>query len=461
MSKRNNKFDFDLIVIGSGSGGGVAANIAARKGKKVAIFEKEHVVGGECPNWACVPTKALLHAAHSYQSAKHADRYGVKFNDLDYDYRKVRQWKDLVVRRTGTHNGDEAFAESGIKVFHANARFINSHEITADGKRYKAQKFVIATGTHNFIPPVPGLAETGYITFRQAIELNRPPTSVFIIGGGAIGVEFAQLFWSFGSKVHLIEASPKILGREEPEAADLAKAIFEARGVDVITSGSIVSIKKHGLKKVVTYLEDGKEHTATVEEILVASGKRPNVDIGLENAGVDYDEKRGIKVNPYMQTSAKHIYAAGDVVGPYQFTHTASYQSRIIGNNLYCQRNNKIAADYSAITRCIFLEPEIASVGVSEQEVRSRGIKPTIGITPISIVGRSNTSNSTTGFVKIVADQKCRILGATIVAPRAGEMIHELALAVHKKLTAQDIASLVHAFPTWSEAVRVAATQIH
>lgn len=461
MSKRNNKFDFDLIVIGSGSGGGVAANMAARRGKKVAIFEKEHIVGGECPNWACVPTKSLLHAAHVYQTAKHGDRYGVKSTNLDYDYRKVRQWKDLVVRRTGTYHGDEAFAENGVKVFHANAHFINPHEISAGGKRYRAQKFVIASGTYNFIPPVTGLKESGYITFRQAIDLNRPPSSVFIIGGGAIGVEFAQLFWSFGSKVHLIEAGPRLLGREEPEAADLVKAIFEARGVDIITSGSIISIKKHGLKKIVTYLEDGKEHTATVEEILVASGKRPNVDIGLENAGVAYDEKHGIKVNAFMQTSAKHIFAAGDVVGPYQFTHTASYQSRIAGNNLFARRKNMIATDYSAITRCIFVEPEVASVGISEQDVRDRGIKPKIGITPISVVGRSNTSNSSTGFVKIVADQKCRILGATIVAPRAGEMMHEVALAIHKKLTAQDIASLVHAFPTWNEAIRIAATQIH
>jgi len=461
VSKRNNTFDFDLIVLGSGSGGGVAANIAARKGKKVAIFEKEHVVGGECPNWACVPTKALLHSAHAYQSAKNSDRYGIKISDLDYDYRKVRQWKDLVVRRTGTHNGDESFAENGVKVFHADARFISPHEITADGKRYKAHKFLIATGTNNFIPPVEGLATSGYITFRQAINLNRPPSSIFIIGGGAIGVEFAQLFWSFGSKVHLIEASPRLLGREEPESAELVKAIFQARGVDVITSGSIVSIKKHGLKKAVTYIDDGKEHRVTVEEILVASGKRPNVDIGLENAGVKYDEKRGIAVDAYMQTSAKHIFAAGDVVGPYQFTHTASYQSRIVGNNLYAQRRNRIAANYSAITRCIFLEPEVASVGITEQQAKDNGIKPKVGITPISIVGRSNTSNSSTGFVKIVADPKGRILGGTIIAPRAGEMIHEIALAVHKNLTAEDISSMVHAFPTWNEAIRIAATKIH
>ncbi len=460
MAKRKKGYDYDLIVIGSGSGGSVGANIAARSGKKVAVFEKEKVLGGECPNWACVPTKALLYASHVYSTAKNGAQYGLTSEKLDFDYNKVRNWKNLVVQRTGTSDGDAIFAENGIDVYHGSVRFIGPNEVTAEGRRYTAKKFIIASGTNNFIPPVLGLQETGYITFREAIDLKQPPKSLFIIGGGAIGVEFAQLFSTFGTKVHLIELAPRLLGREEPEAADLAKAIFESRGLNIVTHGSIHSVKKNGTKKQISYSDGEEAHIVDVDEILVASGKTPNVDLGLENAKVAYT-RRGITVNKYMQTTADHIYAAGDVVGPYQFTHTASYQSRLAASNMFARKSNWQAADYSAIPRCVFIEPEIASVGITEAEVREHKITPKIGLTAISLIGRSNTSNSSTGFVKVVANQKGVILGATIVAPRAGEMIHELALAVKMGLTAADVASVIHAFPTWSEAVRIAATQIH
>ena len=459
MSKRKNSFDYDLIAIGSGSGGNVAATIAARQGKKVAIFDKEETLGGECPNWACVPTKALLHAAQVYETAKNGAQYGLKTDSVDFDYKKVKNWKDLVVKRTGTDEGNEVFAEKGIDVFHAVVRFLSPHEITAAGKRYTARKFLIATGTTDFIPPIDGLEEAGYLNFRQAIDLKAVPKSILIIGGGAIGVEFAQLFSIFGTKVHLIEIAPQLLGREEPDAADLVKAVFESRGINVITRGKIFSIGKSGSQKKIHYSDGDTAHSVVVDEILVASGKRPNLDLGLENADVIYD-RHGIKVDKHMRTSSKNIFAAGDIVGPYQFTHTASYQSRIAAHNMFSHKSNYIKTDYSAIPRCIFVEPEVASVGITEQEVRSLGIKPRIGLTPTSIIGRANTSNQSVGFVKIVANAKGVILGATIVAPRAGEMIHELALAVKMRLTASDVASVVHAFPTWSEAIRIAAAKI-
>ncbi len=459
MVKRKKGYDYDLIVIGSGSGGSVGANIAAKNGKKVAIFEKEKVLGGECPNWACVPTKALLHASHIYHIAKNGAQYGLTADHIGYDYKKVKQWKDLVVQRTGTSEGDAIFADNGIDVFHGSVRFIGSNEITSEGRRYTARKFLIASGTNNFIPPVMGLEDAGYITFKEAIDLKEPPKSLLIIGGGAIGVEFAQLFSTFGTKIHLIELAPRLLGREEPEAADLAKAIFESRGLDITTHGSIHSIKKVGGKKQISFSDGQEAHIIDVDEILVASGKTPNVDLGLENAQVAYT-RRGITVNKYMQTTADHIYAAGDVAGPYQFTHTASYQSRLAANNMFSRKSNWQAADYSSIPRCIFIEPEVASVGITEAEVREYKITPKIGLVAISLIGRSNTTNSSTGFVKVVANQKGVILGATIVAPRAGEMIHELALAVKMGLTAADVASVIHAFPTWSEAVRIACAKI-
>lgn len=459
MARRNSSYDYDLIVIGSGAGGGVGANLAASMGKKVAIFEEEAVVGGECPNWACVPTKALLHAAERYEQVQSANNYGIKATAVGFDYKKVKEWKDLVVKRTGTAEGDKAFFDAGIEVHHEHAHFINPHEISAGGKRYRAKKFLLATGTHNFIPPIEGLEETGYITFREAIDLTKVPKTLFVIGGGAIGCEFAQLFNSFGVEVTMVELAPRLLGREEPEAAELVKAVFKNRGINVITGGAIHSLKSKAGRKVIKYTDGKQEHEITVDEVLVASGKRANTDIGLDNAGVKFS-KFGITTNHFMQTSAKHIYAAGDCVGPYQFTHTASYQSRLAAHNMYSRKQNKIAVDYRAIPRTVFVSPEVASVGMTESELRNLGVKVKVGISPISVIGRSNTEDKQTGFVKIIANQKKKILGAAIVAPRAGEMIHELGLAIKLNATTTQVAEMIHAFPTWNEAIRIAAHKI-
>jgi pyruvate/2-oxoglutarate dehydrogenase complex dihydrolipoamide dehydrogenase (E3) component len=454
---RNSGFEYDLIAIGSGSGGSVGANHAARLGKKVAIVERTKRLGGECPNWACIPTKALLNAAEHFRSAQNASRYGIRLGNLSYDWKKVRAWKDLVVSRTGTAQAEEIFHHHGIDVIHGEAHFLDTHTINVGGKRYRARKFLIATGTHNFIPPIEGLEATGYITFERAIDLPEPPKSLFIIGGGAIGCEFAELFSTFGTKVTLLEVAPRLLGREEPEIADLAKAIFEHKGVEVITGGAIDSVSRRGLKKQISFSDGHRSYTAVVDEILVASGKRPNLDLGLENAGVGHD-KHGITANEFLQTSSKHIYAAGDVVGPYQFTHTASYQSSLAGRNMFSRK--KLAASYDCIPRCIFMSPEVASVGISETDVRAHGMVPKIGLAPVSTLGRANTSDKPTGLVKVVCSPKGTILGASIVASRAGEMIHELALAIQLKAKASDVAGMVHAFPTWSEAVKVACMKV-
>lgn len=456
---KRSHFDYDLIAIGSGSGGSVGATYAAGLGKKVAIVEAEQRLGGECPNWACVPTKALLVAADHYRNALGAERFGIKLGSVDFDYKRVRAWKDLVVARTGTAHGEAIFKSHGIHVIHGRAHFLDPHTISVTGKRYSAKKFLIAAGTYNFIPPIEGLAETGYITFREAIDLPAPPKSLFIIGGGPIGCEFAELFATFGSKVHLIEVAPKLLGHEEPEVADLAKAVFEHKGISVTTGGAIHSVVKKGAKKEV-YFSDGKTSSRIlVDEILVASGKRPNVDIGLENAGVGYD-KHGLTTNQYLQTTAPHIYAAGDIVGPYLFTHTATYQSSLAAHNMFSRTTRRQAADYTCIPRCVFISPEVASVGLTEAEVRGYGMKPKVGLAPVSLLGRANVTNKSTGFVKVVCNNKGVILGASIVASRAGEMIHELALAVRLKATAQDVSTMVHAYPTWSEAIKIACSRV-
>lgn len=452
------KYDYDLIVIGTGGAGSVAAHMSIALGKTVAVIEKEDVLGGECPNWGCVPTKALLHAAEIYDAAKHGQPFGIRGATLTYNYPSIKAWKDIAVHRTGTWQGQKMFESEGITVIKGEARFISSHEITVDRRHLSAEHFLVATGTHDFIPPIENLDKTGYITFKQAADLTRPPKSIAIVGAGAVGCEYAELFSIFGTKVHLIDITPRLLMKEDEEVGALLRQQFEEhRGMNVLMNTKVMRVEKEGLAKRVHYMQGRDQKSLKVDEIFIAAGKLANVDVGLENAGVEYTPK-SILANEFMQTSAKHIYTAGDVTGPYQFTHTAIYQGRVAAHNMW--HKQKIAVDYRAVPRCIFVNPEIASVGLSEDECIKRDLKYKTAVAPISIIGRANTTNVEKGFVKVITEPDGTLIGASIVSPRAGEMLHELTLAIQYGLTAQEVANTIHAFPTWSEAVRVACNKI-
>ena len=454
MTQKPKIYDYDLAIVGSGAGGGVAAHIAVRKGKKVAIIEDEKI-GGECPNFGCVPTKALLRAAEVYRvSTEEASQFGVRNATTSFNWQAIKRWKDHAVDRTGTGKGDRAFAAEGIAVIKGRGHFISPHEVSVGGRRITARKFLIATGTKDVVPPIEGLDSAGYITYKQAISLPKLPKSLFVIGGGAIGTEFTHLFASFGVQVTQAEFAPRILSRGEPEASQLITALFERRGISVLTSTKVVKVETEHNKKRVTYVDSSdKVGTTLVDEVMLAAGKAPNLDCGLHSAGVDFT-KRGIVVNDMMQTTAKHIYAAGDVVGPYAFTHMASYQSRVAAHNMF--HREKTVVRYHAVPHVTFTDPEVAGVGMTEQEAKEKGLKIKVNAVPISIIGRSNTSNQQAGFVKVITTKQGVLIGGCIVAPRAGEMLHELALAVHNGLKAEDVAATIHAFPTWSEAVRIA-----
>jgi pyruvate/2-oxoglutarate dehydrogenase complex dihydrolipoamide dehydrogenase (E3) component len=449
-------YDFDLIVIGSGAGGSVGAHQAASMGKKVAVFEKGDV-GGECPNWACVPTKAILTAAEAYETAKLSGKFGIKTGELSFDYSKIRDWKNLVVSRTGAAHGEKAFKETGVVLVKEKAKFVSAHEVEAVGKTYSAENILIATGSDVFIPPIAGLQETGFITFRQAVDFDHLPKSIFILGGGPIGCEFAQIFSTFGSTVYLADTLPALLAREEKEIGQLLQALFEHRGIKVIVGAQVTKIAKGAGDKSITYTVNGRESSVEAEEILVATGKAPVVDIEMEKAGVEYDKKM-IHVNELLQTTTPNVYAAGDVVGPYLFTHTGNYQSYIAVNNMFSE--NKIKPDYSVVPRCVFADPEVAAVGITEEMANQKGIRIKKAAVPISMLGRANTTDKFDGFVKVITDENEVILGAAIVAPSAGEMIHELALAMKLKAKASDVAEMIHAYPTFSEAIKIACANV-
>ena len=456
MAKKHT-FDYDLIVIGSGAGGSAAATIAAREGKKVAIVEQS-VFGGDSPNFSDVPTKALLHAAQLYDEARHGSRFGLRSNTLGYNYPSLRAWKNLAVERTGAAGNRKFYESQGIDTIEARAHFLSPHEISVNRKHISAEHFLIATGSEWVAPNIPGIEDIPYLTPRTVLESIKPPKSIYIIGAGTVGVEIAQLLAIFGTKVYLAEIAARILPQEEEEVGELFERMLrEGKGVTSLTQTRTVAVVKDGLGYRVTFLRAGVEKSVHVDEVLVATGRKPAVDLGLENASVEYNPT-GIKANEYLQTSARHIYAAGDVLGHSSHTHTALLESRIAAHNLFSKV--QLAPDYTATPRLTFTYPGVATVGFTEDDCIKRDLHVSIALAPLNIVARSNTSDFRDGFVKLIADKKGVLLGATVVAPHAAEIIHELALAVKYGLTARQVAETPHAFLSWSEAVRVAAGKL-
>lgn len=449
--------DYDLIVIGSGAGGSAAATIAAREGKRVAIVEAD-TFGGDSPNWSDVPTKALLHAAQLYDEARHGARFGLRSGTLGYNYPSIRTWKELAIKRTGAAGNKKFYEAQGIDAYAGNAHFLTPHEITVNRKHISAEHFLVATGSHWVTPDIQGIADVNTLTPRTILEAMRPPKSLYIIGAGTVGVELAQLMAIFGTKVYLVDIAARILPKEDEEVGQLMERLLrEGKGITTLTQTRTLSVVKDGLGVRVTFMRGGVEKSVRVDEILVATGRTPSVDLGLENASVAFTPK-GIEVNEHLQTSARHIFAAGDVLGTSRHTHTALHESRVAAHNILMK--TKVSPDYTASPRLTFTFPGIASVGLSEDDCLKRDLRVNKAVAPLSMIARSNTSDFHDGFVKIITDKKGTIIGATVVAPHAAEIIHELALAIKYQISASELAATPHAFLSWSEAVRVAAGKL-
>lgn len=447
----------ERIVIGTGAGGSVGAHHAAEAlGKKVAVFEKG-TIGGECPNYACVPTKALLHAAHIYDDVKHSTQFGIEIGHAKLDFDKVHSFKNMVVGRTGASHGEESFQHEHITLIREKAKFVSPHEVVASGKTYSAGKFLIATGSKPAIPPIEGIEEAGYLTFKEAINLDKLPESLFVMGGGAVACELAQVFALFGAKVTVAIRSEKLLNREDIEVQDLVGAIFENNGIHILNNTTVLKVEKEDGKKRIHYKKGNETHSVTCDDILIATGKHAVLDFDPENAGVKIVDHK-IRTNRFLQTTAPHIYIAGDIAGPYLFTHTGYYQSYIAAHNAFSYI--KTRPDYSIVPRCVFISPEVASVGITEKEAIEKKIRYKTGIAPIALLGRANTSNQMDGFVKIIVNDDDVIVGSSIVSPNGGELIHTIALAMKLRATAYDLANMIVAYPTFSEGIKLAASNI-
>ncbi len=450
------RYDYDLIVIGTGSGGSTAASYAARLGKRVAVVEKGKI-GGDCPNYSCVPTKSLLHVAETFDTIKSADVYGISLAWPKVDLKKVHAWKNRVQSRTGAARGPALFEDEGIDVIDGEAKFVSNHEIRVGKRHYSANYFLVATGAHLVIPPIYGLEKTGYITYVEAGDMDKAPKSVAIIGGGLVGVEYAFIYSSLGIKVHVIEGCDRIIMAEDSEATELIQEIMERRGIKLHLGVKVKDVFKRDDKKVLTLETGEKSTTISAHEIFVATGMAANTDLDLEKAGVTFD-KHGILVDDYLQTSQSHIFAAGDVTGPFKLTATGYYQSYTAVVNMFS--NKRVKVDYDVVPRCLFVDPEMASVGVTEETLKKNKIAYKKGVAQIAAIARANSDNITEGFVKVLTKVDGTVIGGVIVSPRAGEMIHEIALAMKLNAKAQDLAHMIHVYPSYCEAVKIACSEI-
>ena len=450
-------FDYDIIIIGSGAAGSPAASIAASASKRVAVVEKA-TFGGESPNWGDIPLGSLLHAASTYHTAKAAAKFGLRTGTVGYNYPSLLSWRDTVVKRTGAGGNRSYYEKQGISVFAGNAHFLSPNEISVNRRHLSARKFLIATGSEWSIPNIPGLTETPYYTPKTILTLTRPPKSLCILGSGATAMEIAHLFSTFGTKVYIAEPSAQILPTFDAEVGQLlATDAKTQRGMKLLTQTKVVAVQKDGLQRRITYVQGGHEYTLKVDALLVASGRTAATDLGLENAGVKYTD-RGITVNSSLQTSARHIFAAGGVVAPDAQTYSVLTHSRTAAHNLL--HRTLLNLDDQPQLRVAYTQPQIAQTGLTETECKRRGRHIRTAIAPLTLTARSNITDERTGFVKLISDKKGVLIGATIVAPHASDMIAQLTLAIRTGLTAKQLMGTPNCFTAWSEAVRIAAGKL-
>jgi pyruvate/2-oxoglutarate dehydrogenase complex dihydrolipoamide dehydrogenase (E3) component len=443
---------YNLVVLGAGTAGLVTAAGGAGLGAKVALVEK-HFLGGDCLNVGCVPSKALIRASRAVGELRGAGRFGVKVKDFEVDFGAAMEHVRRVRTKISHHDSVERFSKMGIDVFLGEPRFTGPGTVEVEGATLKFSKAVIATGARAVKPPIPGLAEAGFLTNENVFNLTERPKRLAVIGAGPIGCELAQAFQRLGCEVSLFDIAEHILVREDADAAEIVQKKFIAEGVRLVLKASIKLVEKRSSGKRVVYAVDGKEQEIEVDEILVGAGRAPNVEnLGLEKVGVEVG-KNGVVVNDRLQTTNPSIFAAGDVCMTHKFTHAADFAARAVLQNALFKGRKKLSA--LTIPWCTYTDPEVAHVGLSEKDAKEKGIELVTYLRRFDDVDRAIADGEEEGFVKI----HCRkgsdeIVGATIVAAHAGDMISEVTLALTQGIGLGAIANVIHPYPTQAEAIR-------
>ena len=444
---------YNLVVIGGGTAGLVSAIGAAGLGAKVALIEK-HFMGGDCLNVGCVPSKAIIRAARAAAAVREAAGFGVNVPTSPIvDFGKVMERMRRLRADISPHDSAKRFSELGVDVFLGAGKFTGSDAIEVGGQTLRFAKAVIATGARAAAPPIPGLKDGPYLTNETLFSLTELPKRLGIIGAGPIGCEMAQSFARFGSEVFLIEATHGILPREDQDAANIVREQMARDGVKLLCCGKDLKLAKSAGGARLKVESHGKGYDVEVDQLLVAVGRAPNVEgLGLETVGVEFD-KKGVKVNDRLQTANPSIFACGDICSPYQFTHAADFMARIVIQNALFKGRAK--ASSLIIPWATYTSPEIAHVGLYEKEAKEQGIEVDTFTQELSKVDRAILDGETDGFVRVhVRKGTDEIVGATVVATHAGELIGELTLAMKGKLGLKTIGGTIHPYPTQAEAIR-------
>jgi pyruvate/2-oxoglutarate dehydrogenase complex dihydrolipoamide dehydrogenase (E3) component len=445
---------YHLIVVGAGTAGLICAAGAAGLGARVALIERE-LMGGDCLNVGCVPSKALIRAARAYAGVRDAGEYGVIVpGSIRVEFAAVMQRMRRLRAALSAKDSAVRYRDLGVDVFVGEGRFSGPDSLQVEGTTLRFGRALIATGSRAVAPPIPGLREAGFLTNETVFGLTALPRRLVIIGAGSVGCELAQALRRFGAEVALLEAEPAILPREDRAAMEIVKRALTRDGIEIVEGCKILSVAANGAEKTLKFECNGAIRELVCDEILVGAGRAPIVEgLNLEAAGVEYDGRTGVKVDDYLRTSNPRIFAAGDVCSAYRFTHMADAMARIvIRNALFLGRRRASAL---IVPWCTYTDPEIAHVGLYENQAQERGIAVKTFMQPLDDVDRAVLDGETDGFVKVhVRAGSDQIVGATVVASHAGEMISELTLAMVGKLGVSTLADTIHPYPTQTEAIR-------
>jgi mercuric reductase len=451
-----NWHDYDLVVLGSGSAAFAAAITATEAGARVALMES-NVVGGTCVNVGCVPSKAMLAPTEAYFRAGHHPFAGIRTSADGFDLGALIDSKAELVDQLRAEKYLDLAREYGFTICHGRAEFADAETVLCGDEHVKAGSYLIATGASPAVPHIPGLQEAGYLTSTTALELREAPRELVVIGANAVGLEMGQLFMRLGARVTFLDVAPRITPLEEPEVSETMQAILEQEDATVITGARITSVTGRAGRRLVTFDVGGAERSVSGDHVLVATGRRPNTPgLGLEKAGVEIAEGGAVRVDDSLRTTNPRVWAAGDVTGHPQFVYVAAHEGNLAARNAITGADLKV--DFRALPRVIFTSPTVAAVGLTDEQVGQRGITCECRVLPISAVPRALVNRDTRGFVKIVAEaQSGRILGATVVADGAGDVIQAAIYAVQLGLTTEQVANTWAPYLTFAEGFKLAA----
>jgi len=456
--QRPAKFDRNLIVIGAGSAGLVTAYIAAAVKAKVTLIEK-HKMGGDCLNTGCVPSKALIRSAKYLSHIARAKHFGIHTASAQFDFAQVMERVQKVIREIEPHDSVERYTGLGVECLQGEARITSPWSVSVNGQTMTTRAIVIATGARPFVPPIPGIEQMGYLTSDTVWNLRQLPRRLVVLGGGPIGSELTQCFARFGAQVTQVEMAPRLLMREDPEFSAQVLAALRLDGVDVKLEHKAVEFRIENGEKVLLCEHQGQQVRVPFDAVLVAVGRVANTTgFGLDELGIPLARTRTVETDDYLQTLYPNIYACGDVAGPYQFTHTAAHQAWYASVNALFGGLKKFRADYSVVPWCTFTEPEVARVGLSEQEAKEKGIPYEITRYGIDDLDRAIADGEAHGEVKVLTvPGKDRILGVTIAGEHAGDLLAEFVLAMRHNIGLNGILKTIHTYPTLAEANKFAA----